>query len=102
MNTPTDRRAAERQHEAELAEAILGYLEEHPQATDTLEGIAEWWILRHQARVVAARVARVLARLTTRGILEQIGTGEGSRYRLRQHSTARDALHSAAHPEPPR
>ena len=74
-----------------LTRMILDYLAEHPQAMDTVEGIAEWWILRHQARVVTARVARVLAQLTARGLLEKFGTGESSRYRLRQHPSACDA-----------
>jgi hypothetical protein len=29
----------------EVAEAILGYLAQHPQAMDTADGIAQWWIM---------------------------------------------------------
>jgi hypothetical protein len=67
--------------ESELAEAILAYLTEHPEAMDTLEGIAEWWLLRQMARVEVPRVARVLGRLTARGLVEQVGTGPSCRYR---------------------
>ena len=32
--------------EDEIAQAILIYLLEHPDAKDTLEGIAQWWLLK--------------------------------------------------------
>ena len=32
--------------ETEIARAILRYLQVHPEAKDTLEGIAQWWLLR--------------------------------------------------------
>jgi hypothetical protein len=74
----------EQRHEEKLAEAILEYLAEHPQASDTLEGIAEWWIMRQQIRVEAARVAKVLRRLTESGLVEEIGKGKKTRrYRLK-------------------
>lgn len=65
-----------------LTDMILGYLAENPQAMETVEGIAEWWICRQEARTVAHSVARIVRRLTEAGILEQIGTGPNSRFRL--------------------
>jgi hypothetical protein len=73
----------DRHAEEELANALLAYLDEHPQAMDTLEGIAEWWLVRQQVRVVVERVARVLRRLCDEGVLEAVGTGEDRRFRLR-------------------
>lgn len=67
----------------EVAQDILGYLAEHPQAMDTAEGIAEWWIMRQQIRVNVTRLTRVLRGMTERGQLEEIGTGEQRRYRLK-------------------
>lgn len=67
----------------EVAQDILGYLAEHPQAMDTAEGIAEWWIMRQQIRVNVATLTRVLRGMTERGQLEEIGTGEQRRYRLK-------------------
>lgn len=32
------------EHLAEIAQAILRYLEHNPQAADTIEGIAKWWL----------------------------------------------------------
>ena len=65
-------------HDDDVATAILGYLEEHPRAMDTLEGISEWWIARQQIGVNVATVARVLGRLTERGALEVV-TANGTR-----------------------
>jgi DNA-binding Lrp family transcriptional regulator len=50
---------------------------------DTLEGIAEWWIMRQRIRVDVDRLLRALEHLTERGILERIGAIENPRYRLR-------------------
>ncbi len=66
----------------EVAEAILGYLAEHPQAMDTADGIAVWWIMWQQIRVTATTVTRVLRELTERGLLEEVGDGDQPRYRL--------------------
>ena len=70
-------------HEKELAEAIVGYLREHPHAMDTLAGIAEWWIMRQRIRVDVETLGRALQRLTDQGVLEKVGFGESARYRLR-------------------
>jgi hypothetical protein len=83
MANPSDRQRAASPQEDEMADAILRYLAEHPHASDTLEGIAEWWVMRQTVRVQVHRVARVLRRLTEAGFLEQFGEGEYSRYRLR-------------------
>ena len=71
------------QDEDEVAEAIQRYLAEHPHAADTVEGIAEWWLMRHQVRVTVATVERALRRLAEKGALEIVGEGEHRRYRLK-------------------
>jgi uncharacterized protein YigA (DUF484 family) len=70
--------------ERRLRDAVLGYLREHPEAMDTLEGIAEWWLMAHQVRTDVAMLERVLERLTQERILEQCGSGGVARFRLRQ------------------
>lgn len=72
--------------EDELARAVLAYLAEHPQAMDTVEGIARWWLMRQQVRANITMLMRVLDDLTARGRLELIGNGENRRYRLRPTS----------------
>ena len=64
-----------------LADSVMQYLDVHPQAMDTLAGIAEWWLLRQSVRTEVSRVAEVLESLTERGQLERIGQGESARYR---------------------
>jgi len=69
-----------------MAEAILKYLAEHPQASDTLEGIAEWWIMRQQIKVEINKLKKVLQRLTERGLLEKIGEDDKALYRLKDRT----------------
>ena len=71
-------------NDEEVAESILAYLAEHPQAMDSVEGIAQWWIMRQQVRVTAKTVTRVLRGLAEKGLLEEFGEGEQRRYRLKQ------------------
>ena len=54
-----------------LRQAILKYLEEHPDAIDAVAGIAEWWIARSQIRVEVEALRRVLKELIESGILKE-------------------------------
>jgi len=65
----------------------MNYLAEHPQAADTLEGIAEWWVMRQKVRVDLEALTKVLCDLTDRGLLEKIGSGESARYCLKTKQT---------------
>ncbi|HEX8150636.1 MAG TPA: hypothetical protein VF591_25855 [Pyrinomonadaceae bacterium] len=78
------------QSESELAEAILGYLSEYPQAMDTLEGISEWWVMRAHVRVELGTLVRVLRELTECGYLEETGPEENPRYQLKSRPPADD------------
>jgi hypothetical protein len=70
--------------DAPIAEAVLAYLAEHPNAMDTAGGIAEWWVMRQRVRGDVEAVSRVLHTLVTRGALEAIGDGEQRRYRVKR------------------
>ncbi len=52
-----------------MACEILTYLLEHPEAQDTVEGIAEWWLLEQRATRVLAEVEGVVANLVARNLL---------------------------------
>lgn len=68
--------------DARIEEALVEYLRDNPTAMDTLKAIAEWWVMRQLVRVEVAAVARVLARLTERGVVEVVDDGGERRYRL--------------------
>ncbi|HJQ32231.1 MAG TPA: hypothetical protein VJ866_08635 [Pyrinomonadaceae bacterium] len=68
--------------ETEIAEAIIGYLREHPLAMDTLEGIAEWWLPRYQVKFELQAVERAVRRLVAQGVLEEIEDSRPLRYHL--------------------
>jgi hypothetical protein len=69
--------------EQELEMALRHYLAEHPDAMDTTEGIAEWWLMRQRIRIDLEALEMTLHRLTDEGVLEQIGSGTQALYRLR-------------------
>ena len=52
-----------------VASEILSYLANHPQASDTLEGILEWWLLQQKIEYQTRVVRDALAELVERGFL---------------------------------
>jgi hypothetical protein len=73
--------------EADISQAVVDYLAEHPQAMETLEGIAEWWIMRLQVRVNVELLEKVLYQMTEEGVLERVGRGERALYHLSRSKT---------------
>ena len=71
-------------NDEQVAQSILGYLAEHPRAMDTVEGIAQWWIMRQQIRVNVKTLMRVVEELAEKGLLEELGVGEQRLYRLKR------------------
>ena len=72
MDTPESiARSAEAEsiRSRELAKAVLGYLLDHPEAQDTLEGIAGWWLLERYVTQQLPRVQRVVTELVAHGYL---------------------------------
>lgn len=70
-------------HMEELAEAVRAYLAQHPQAMDSLEGIAEWWLPRDSGHVDLNALARTLDVMVEQGVLERVGSTRVS-YRLKK------------------
>ncbi|MGH7712996.1 MAG: hypothetical protein ACREOG_17020 [Gemmatimonadaceae bacterium] len=85
--------------DANLRALVLAYLDDHPTAMDTIDGIAEWWVLRQQIDIEVRRVSRVLALLVTDGVLEEVNQG-GVRFYRRRATAARP--HVAAWPGSPK
>ena len=54
-----------------MAQTIMSYFKENPQAKDTLEGIFQFWLTRQQIRDELPVLHAVLLRLTARGMLRE-------------------------------
>ena len=52
-----------------LADKVLAYLVQHPQARDTTEGIVEWWLLEQRIQCAIADVEAALSDLVRKDFL---------------------------------
>jgi hypothetical protein len=78
-----DNPMATKQHA--ILRGILAYLSEHPNAQDTVEGIAEWWLLRQRIRESVTATEQALNELVERGLVIRDAGADGRRmYRLNQ------------------
>jgi hypothetical protein len=74
----------------ELARQILRYLQEHPRAEDTIEGITVWWVSERAIKQWLPHVRKSLTALVSRGYIEKHTAADGrvfyrlSRSRLRR------------------
>ena len=55
--------------QSDIAQAILEYLLEHPDAQDTLGGIAEWWLPEEKAKTRLRIVRDALDQLAAEGLV---------------------------------
>ena len=63
--------------------AILGYLLEHAQATDTLQGVIWWWLLGESTVWSPTEVAAAFEDAVRRGLVLEIKGADGQiRYGL--------------------
>jgi Fe2+ or Zn2+ uptake regulation protein len=69
-----------------VVHALLAYLLEHPQASDTSDGIARWW-LRADAPVNSARLQLALDWMEEQGLIDRVVAGDG-RVRWRRSDDA--------------
>jgi Fe2+ or Zn2+ uptake regulation protein len=68
---------------SEISRKILSYLERHPDAQDTLQGIMEWWLSERVIRYQMATVKEALDELVNTGLVLEVKGGDGStRYRV--------------------
>lgn len=79
--------------------ALIRYLEQHPHASDTIEGVHRWWLQPGMA-ISALDVAHALTLLHQYGAIEMVPASDGRvRYRRSQHFDA-EALHKLAEQSP--
>jgi uncharacterized protein YbaP (TraB family) len=57
---------------------IRRYLDEHPNAADTLEGIARWWLAGDEGYVWLDTVERAMERLSADGIAVRRTLADGT------------------------
>lgn len=74
--------------EGEIERVLLAYLQQHPQAADTLRGIANWWLPLQRYENGRQHVERALSGLVAAGLLcrEPLPDGE-MLYTLNNHTT---------------
>jgi hypothetical protein len=66
-----------------IAKAILSYLLEHPDAQDTLAGIAEWWLPEEKTKTQLAIVKDALDQLVAQElVLERRSKDLQTHYRI--------------------
>ena len=75
--------------EPQIANDILGYLIAHPDAQDTLEGIAEWWLLEQRITKQTALVSEALSVLVEEGLVIERRGEARSYYKLNQRRRKR-------------
>lgn len=71
-----------------IAYEILTYLANHPDSSDTLDGIVEWWLLERKIKHQVAKVKEALADLVAKGwVLEYKWRDARTHFRinLRKH-----------------
>ena len=67
----------------ELAWQILSYLADNPEANDTVEGIAQWWLVERRTGKPGSRVEQALSELTAAGLVAASRGADGrARYRM--------------------
>lgn len=64
-------------HDALIA-AIEAYLASHPQAADSAEGVAQWWLGSPTPAVAMQDVERALLALAQRGVVRRAVLADGT------------------------
>ena len=68
---------------SDVAEEILSYLRNHPNAADTLEGILNWWLPRQRYETEQQRIEQGLEYLVTQGLVSKKVLSDGTILYLR-------------------
>ncbi|MEM7294956.1 MAG: hypothetical protein AAF420_16385 [Pseudomonadota bacterium] len=60
-----------------IAQSILRYLENRPEASETAEGVAQWWLSRQRYDDSLELIEKALDYLESRGDIEKINVAGG-------------------------
>ena len=69
---------------SQIANEILAYLAEHPDAEDTLDGIVKWWQLERKIKLSRALLENTLSQLVKKDLLTFVRKDKEIYYRARQ------------------
>ena len=72
----------------EIQAEVLGYLDEHPEAADSVEAIQRWWLLQRIARYSRSLVQQALDGLVVAQRVERRVLGDGREVYARARQTA--------------
>ena len=64
----------------EVALKILRYLQEHPRAADTANGILEWWLLKQSISEQQNLVDQALKMLVEKNLILSTTAGDGRKH----------------------
>jgi hypothetical protein len=79
---------------AEIEDAVIAYLHDHPDAADTLDGILQWWLPQQRYETARASIEDALARLVNAGLLRREHLpGDIDLYALKQFVKPRPRTH---------
>ena len=56
---------------SEIEAEVLGYLQQHPAASDTIEGIRKWWLMSRIARYSQPRIQSAVIHLEQLHLIER-------------------------------
>ena len=86
-------RFGENKEKREAAQYILGYLLDNPDASDTLDGIMEWWLLNQKIRFETRIVFQAVTKLVADGlIVEQKGPDSRTIYSVNRSEDIKGIL----------
>lgn len=63
-----------------IEKLILSYLEQNPDAADTIEGITKFWMQRQNAEITFMKVSRTLDKLVKKGSIQVFQSLDGTLY----------------------
>jgi hypothetical protein len=77
---------------AALAQEIEAYLAAHPDAADTMDGIARWWLPRQRLEDAMHKIEQALAYLAAHGRIGTRRLGSGEQVFTKRSAPAGDQL----------
>jgi hypothetical protein len=90
----TDHQCSGSTDSAEIEDVVIGYLHDHPNAADTLDGIVQWWIPQQRYENSRTYIECVLVRLVAAGLLTREHLPGGIElYALKHRASARSLAH---------